>query len=438
MRPASTEGLTNRKSRISGEDYSQSMRSVSRDLRMSRNSTGAKEEFKAPQEGDLLAEKEEIVLHGKDPRQLAIYFVLMVFVGLGNKIFNKLETIPMHNYPNFLNLLTTAVYVPVTFAYIIPAARSGLIPKEQLEMPYKPFAVMGGLDAMAGIMQVFAATYLPGPLIILLSQSAIPISMIISKYMLNAKYNRYQYLGAVVVAAGILVVLLPTMTGSASPQWAVVMILSCVPMTLSSVYKEIALGEVELDAMYLNGMIAVFQLLFSLVLCVPSSLVSDPPVPIPELPQNLYNGLKCFVGISSKNCHGDDDDDCYEDECFPNAPLFVSLYLIFNQGYNLLILLILKFGSANILWMAMTLMVPLGNVAFTLPFVPENSPLRITDILGLIIICGGLGCYRFAADAIAAYRARQEDNGSVKEPLLHILQEADNVISSTEDPASDL
>ena len=74
----------------------------------------------------------------------------------------------MADYPNFLNLLTTAVYVPVTFAYIIPAARSGLIPKEQLEMPYKPFAVMGGLDAIAGIMQVFAATYLPGPLIILL------------------------------------------------------------------------------------------------------------------------------------------------------------------------------------------------------------------------------------------------------------------------------
>ena len=74
------------------------MRSVSRDLRMSRNSTGVKEEFKAPQEDDLLAEKGEIVLHGKDPRQLAIYFVLMVFVGLGNKIFNKLETVRSYLY----------------------------------------------------------------------------------------------------------------------------------------------------------------------------------------------------------------------------------------------------------------------------------------------------------------------------------------------------
>jgi hypothetical protein len=47
-------------------------------------------------------------------------------------------------------------------------ARNGGIPKEQLALPYKPFAVMGGLDAIAGIMQVFAATYLPGPLLILL------------------------------------------------------------------------------------------------------------------------------------------------------------------------------------------------------------------------------------------------------------------------------
>lgn len=60
------------------------------------------------------------------------------------------------------------MYVPVCFAYIIPMARNGGIPKEQLDLPYKPFAVMGALDAVAGIMQVFAATYLPGPLIILL------------------------------------------------------------------------------------------------------------------------------------------------------------------------------------------------------------------------------------------------------------------------------
>jgi hypothetical protein len=68
-------------------------------------------------------------------------------------------------------------------------------------------------------------------------QSAIPISMVISKYMINAQYNAYQYAGAVIVAAGIAVVLAPTMTEGGNIVWALVMMVSCVPMTLSSVYK---------------------------------------------------------------------------------------------------------------------------------------------------------------------------------------------------------
>jgi hypothetical protein len=180
--------------------------------------------------------------------------------------------------------------------------------------------------------------------------------------------------------------------------------LSTVPMTLSSVYKEIALGETELDAVYLNGWVAVFQFAFSLILAVPSSLASDPPVPIAELPQNIFNGLKCYVGISSVTC--DDDDNCTPDDCNPQAPEFVNIYLVFNQFYNLLIILILKYGSANLLYLALTLMVPLGNVAFTLPFVPQSQSLRPTDIVGLVVICFGLGCYRFAAKIVAAYRNR--------------------------------
>lgn len=257
------------------------------------------------------------------------------------------------------------------------------------------------MDALAGIMQIFSATYLPGPLVILLVQSAVPVSMIISKYLLKAEYNKYQYIGAFIVAAGIVVVLLPQMTGGGSPLWAIMMILSTIPMTLSSVYKEIALGETELDAVYLNGWVAVFQLAFSIVLCVPLSLASDPPVPIPELPKNLYDGLLCYFGISSITCT--DDSNCTADQCYMQGPLFVNVYLFFNQLYNLLIILILKYGSSNILYMALTLMVPLGNVAFTLDFVPEHSALRVTDIIGLIVICMGLGCYRFMAGLVERY-----------------------------------
>jgi hypothetical protein len=427
----SSEGPYQRSNRSASRDSDWAARSTSTDLRAARNSTGGKEEFLAPREDEI-----EDNLKGKDNKQLAIFFGLMVFVGLGNKIMQKLMTIPMHNYPNFLNLLTTAMYVPVCFAYIIPMARKGVIPKEQLELPKKPFAVMGGLDAIAGIMQVFAATYLPGPLLILLSQSAIPISMVISRYLINARYNKYQYLGAGVVAAGITVVLAPSIAGG-SVLWAVVMMLSCVPMTLSSVYKEISLGETELDPMYLNGLISAFQLFFSLFLCIPAGYAGDPSVTAGELPQNIVDGGKCLFGIDTIDCLADEDDgECYEDNCYLRAPVFVFCYLVFNQLYNLLIILILKYGSANVLWLAMTVMVPLGNVAFTLPFVPENAPLRVTDIIGLVVIVSGLGIYRFLADYI---KSREEnasgrsESAASKEPLLSLLSDAGNIIGETQE-----
>jgi hypothetical protein len=124
--------------------------------------------------------------------------------------------------------------------------------------------------------------------------------------------------------------------------------------------------------------------------------------------------VKCYGGVNTI------DDDDNEDDC-ADAPLFVNLYLVFNIAYNILIILILKYGSANVLWLAMTIMVPLGNIAFTLPFMPEHTDLKPTDIIGLIVIVGGLVCYRFAADLYAKYYG--EKAADSKRPLLDTVVE---------------
>jgi hypothetical protein len=49
----------------------------------------------------------------------------MVVIGLGNKIFQVLQFIPMYNYPLFNNLLTSFIYLPTSFAYIIPMIKYG-------------------------------------------------------------------------------------------------------------------------------------------------------------------------------------------------------------------------------------------------------------------------------------------------------------------------
>lgn len=47
----------------------------------------------------------------------------MVFVSLANKVFQKLETIPMYNYPNFLSLFTT--FVCEYRHHVVPVASHG-------------------------------------------------------------------------------------------------------------------------------------------------------------------------------------------------------------------------------------------------------------------------------------------------------------------------
>jgi hypothetical protein len=239
----------------------------------------------------------------------------------------------------------------MSFAYIIPMIKYGhAITWDQQHIPKKKFAIMGALDSVAGILQIFAATYLGGSLLILLSQAAIPVSMAISKFLLKTKYSRLQYFGAIVVTIGLLIVLGPSLNhsvgggGHETVLWSTVMILSCVPMCLSSVYKEIALGEAELDVVYLNGWIAVFQFMLSIPLAVPAAMLSSPPVEPKDLMKNILDGMKCYLGQNTIL------DGPHPDEC-DKATLYVTVYMMLNVLYNILIILMLKFGSANILWL---------------------------------------------------------------------------------------
>ena len=50
-------------------------------------------------------EDEDADRSSQEETKLLITFVLMVIVGTANKVFQKLQAIPMYNYPNSLNLL---------------------------------------------------------------------------------------------------------------------------------------------------------------------------------------------------------------------------------------------------------------------------------------------------------------------------------------------
>lgn len=67
-----------------------------------------------------------LLIHPMSSKWLqVIAFIAMIFIGTGNRIFMKLQTYPMHDYPFFLTMLTTFIYIPVCFSYILPMLAFG-------------------------------------------------------------------------------------------------------------------------------------------------------------------------------------------------------------------------------------------------------------------------------------------------------------------------
>ena len=169
------------------------------------------------------------------------------------------------------------------------------------------------------------------------------------------------------------------------------MILSCLPMTLSSIYKEMVLGG-DLDPIYLNGWVAIFQFFFALLLAVPAGLASSPPIEPSRVPENIWDGFMCYLGEGSveTGCHPDV-------QCHDMAGLLVNLSVGFNVCTTLCAMYVLKYGSAALLYLALTLMVPIGNVALSL--MPQAAAFHLSDILGLFVIMAGLVLYRWSDSA---------------------------------------
>ena len=165
-----------------------------------------------------------------------------------------------------------------------------------------------------------------------MQQAAIPISMVISALaFVGVRYDRFQILGAAVVLLGIGVVLSPQLgstdseASSGTVLWSLVTVAACVPMCLSSVYKEKALGEQDVGVIFLNGWVAVFQTVMSLPLAIPSAWATH--LPLSELPDNVVDGFSCVRGIGSVGVVQPEPGLSYDDD---------DLFASNPSGYDLL------------------------------------------------------------------------------------------------------
>jgi len=180
-------------------------------------------ESQQEQQDDIQSQNESWKKYSFKECRLFFFFAMLVFTGVGNVLTTKLQAVSMYNYGVFLSIFSYVVYVPLCFAFILPVARYGWfdnsIPTQHMALPKRPFAIMGFLDCLSAVMQTFASIYLPGTLLVLLPQASIPLSMVLSKHMLGERYRFPQYIGAVVVFVGVLLVMEPTITYRNGPDY---------------------------------------------------------------------------------------------------------------------------------------------------------------------------------------------------------------------------
>ena len=281
---------------------------------------------------------------------------------------------------------------------------------------------MGTMDSLAGVFQLFGGVYTSGNTQGLLNQAVVPVTMIMAYFILKTRYKPFQIIGASVIIGGVLTVILPKfLHPDASdnggtpdkPLFNIIFLISMLPMAFSTIYKEIAFNDIELDVNYLQYWVAVCQFFFGFVLIPINTLDFFGPnaVPWDKLPSAIWNGLLCLGGVNSvtTGC-GPSPMAIPCDDC-SGAWLPLTIYLIFNCSFNVFIMLLIKYGSATVLYIIMTLRLPIVNFAFSMSFIEDPpEPFDIYTIIGLIVIIAGLVAYRYGS-------AASEDGETAVDPV---------------------
>jgi len=186
---------------------------------------------------------------------------------------------------------------------------------------------------------------------------------------------------------------------------------------MSTIYKQVALQTAStMDPIVISGWVSLFQFMCGLVLVVPSGLLSSPRVHPIDLRSNWQDGIGClFAQVNSI------DTGCHPDDC-SRAALWVHLSLLNSAVYALSMLFVLKYGSCDLMYLGLTLVVPLGHLAFDIH--SSFSGLRVYDIAGLVTLVAGLVLYRFGHSGIRIGE-NHEPRGEVSHPYERMTSRED-------------
>jgi len=262
-----------------------------------------------------------------------------------------------------------------------------------------PFKVLGGissLDTVSMLLSSMAAPVVAGHVQTLLNQLTLPLLMVFSLIFLAVRYNKYQYLGALLIVGGAVMAAVPNVNstnkdGRENKAWGlIVYALSLIPFALSNVYREYVFRDKpRVDIFYLM----VWTLAIQFVLgwgCVPIlAIPAFGGVPLSEVPDQVTLGYKCLMGdeVQGLECH------------VGTKPLWFLLgYVLLNFVVSILRLLLIKRASAVLLQVTNAMALLTSNLIFCSEVFmgKDKEDFNIYDAFGLVIVVSGFVVFRVA------------------------------------------
>jgi hypothetical protein len=271
--------------------------------------------------------------------------------------------------------------------------------------PSWKFAVMGLLDALFNILSTLPVQHIGGSMANVLSQTVLPINMLLAYAFLGTRYKNCHYLGALLVVYGVLVKMMPVLfnldgEGGGSMGggvgWICLLVFSQFFSAGSNVFKEIGLKGVDMDEWYMNLWVALWQMFFG-ALCFWQGYVGAFTDPLPAVGacegctwSAMFKGSNaCFwggtvdiAGPASSPTFDDatctqlggtffppndgagvpPGDSCCRKDCeteFGTPSSVFGTFLVFNVTFNMLMLFVFKHGSSVLFVVANAARLPL-------------------------------------------------------------------------------
>jgi len=178
----------------------------------------------------------------------------------------------------------------------------------------------------------------------------------------------------------------------------------------------------------LNGYVAVFQFVLGLIYAPLAAFMTT--LPLDQIPINLWQGLQCFLAgtnfisqdggyqCSAEIDCGNPGQPMCCDSCDGSLSGVSSLpalwatltYMCFNVAYNVFLVLVIKHGSAALMYATSAVVLPLGALAFTFPlFLGDHAEdFTIYTGIGLGVVIAGLLIYRFVDSVVDWCKPKQD------------------------------